>query len=422
MERFAGYGFNKPHSVGYALVAYQTAWLKHYYSSDFMASVLSADMQNTDKVVINIEEVHLMGLKINPPSINNGTFRFTAKNNSEINYGLGAVKGLGEGPVDAIVKERERAGAFSDLYEFCERVSVLKLNRRALEALIGSGALDELVAFSEDIDKSRALLFANQEDAMKLAEQKARNIDSGLRDLFGEDMMLVSEGNGPYTHIDSVQSLSLKNRLTKEKETLGFYLTAHPLDIYGQEIKFLSKSSISHLRRDTEDQTILGLVVAFRVTKSRRGENIAFLTLDDKTGRIEVSVYAELYERNYDLLQKDAVVMIKGSTIMDDFTDNLKMRATNILSVEQARVRLAKKLKLNIDQSGLEPDFSRQLAAILTPFKELNGDGCPVVVKYCRSEASVEVVFGEKWRVRPSDELMHDLRNRYGSQRVNLDY
>ena len=164
------------------------------------------------------------------------------------------------------------------------------------------------------------------------------------------------------------------------------------------------------------------MVVGFRVTKSRRGENIAFLTLDDKSGRIEVSIYSELYERNYDLLHKDAVIMIKGSTIVDDFADNLKMRATSILSVEQARVRLAKKLKLNIDQSGLEPDFSRELAAILTPFKELNGEGCPVVVKYCRSEASVEVVFGDKWRVRPSDELMHDLRNRYGSRRVNLDY
>lgn len=422
MERFAGYGFNKPHSVGYALVAYQTAWLKHYYPSDFMASVLSADMQNTDKVVINIEEVNLMGLKINPPSINNGNFRFTAKNKSEINYGLGAVKGLGEGPVDAIVKERERAGVFSDLYEFCERVSVLKVNRRALEALIGSGALDELVLFSQDIDRSRALLFANQEDALKLAEQKARNIDSGLRDLFGEDMMLVSEKNGPYRHGDSAQSFSLKNRLTKEKETLGFYLSAHPLDIYGQEIDFLAQSSISNLRGGTEDQTIVGLVVGFRVVKSRRGENIAFLTLDDKSGRIEVSVYAELYEKNYDLLQKDAVVIVSGNPIVDEFSDNLKMRATNVQSIEQARVRLVKKLKLNIEQSSLEPNFPQELAAILKPFKALNGQGCPIVVKYCCSEASAEVVFGDKWRVRPSDELMHDLRNRYGSRRVNLDY
>ncbi|MAI42223.1 MAG: DNA polymerase III subunit alpha [Candidatus Azotimanducaceae bacterium] len=422
MERFAGYGFNKPHSVGYALVAYQTAWLKHYFPSDFMASVLSADMQNTDKVVINIEEAHSMGLKINPPSINKGLFRFAANNNGEINYGLGAIKGLGEGPVDAIVGERQRGGTFTDLYEFCERVGVLKVNRRTVEALIGSGALDELVTLTENIDSCRALLFANQKDALKVAEQKARNVDSGVSDLFGEDMMIVSDEKGPYKNFDPMQGFSLNDRLTKEKETLGFYLTAHPLDVYGQELGFLAKSSIAELRKGSDEQVIVGLVVGVRVTKSRRGENLAFLTLDDKTGRIEVSIYSELYDKNFDLLKKDTVLMVKGNTTTDDFTDDLKMRATNVLSIEEARLRSAKKLKLNVDQSVLEVDFAQELAAILEPFKGANGQGCLVVVKYCRSEASVEVVFGEEWRVRPSDELMHDLRNRYGLRRVNLDY
>ena len=121
-------------------------------------------------------------------------------------------------------------------------------------------------------------------------------------------------------------------------------------------------------------------------------------------------------------MQKDAVVIVSGNPIADEFSDNLKMRATNVQSIEQARVRLVKKLKLNIEQSSLEPDFPQELAAILKPFKALNGQGCPIVVKYCCPKASAEVVFGDKWRVRPSDELMHDLRNRYGSRRVNLDY
>ena len=422
MERFAGYGFNKPHSVGYALVAYQTAWLKHYYPSDFMAAVLSADMQNTDKVVVNIDESRVMGLTVKTPSINQGEYRFLADEDGQINYGLGAVKGLGEGPVDDIVSERERGGAFNDLYKFCERVDSRRVNRRAVEALIGSGALDELVTLDEDIDYCRALLLANQSDAVKLAEQKARNLDSGVQDLFGEDMMLTSGEQGRYNHFDSLQCLSLKDRLTKEKETLGLYLTAHPLDVYQKELRFLAKSRIVDLRSGTDEQVIVGLVVAMRTMKSRKGENIAFLTLDDKTGRVEVSVFADMYENNRDLLYKDAVIMVKGSASIDDFTDGMKMRATEVLSMEQARVKSVKKLKLNVDQQTLAPDFAKELASILAPFKGYDGQGCPVVVEYCRTEASAEVIFGDEWRVQPSDDLMQDLRNRYGPERVNLHY
>ena len=422
MERFAGYGFNKPHSVGYALVAYQTAWLKHYYPSDFMAAVLSADMQNTDKVVVNIDESRVMGLTVKTPSINQGEYRFLADEDGQINYGLGAVKGLGEGPVDDIVSERERGGAFNDLYKFCERVDSRRVNRRAVEALIGSGALDELVPLDEDIDYCRALLLANQSDAVKLAEQKARNLDSGVQDLFGEDMMLTSGEQGRYNHFDSLQCLSLKDRLTKEKETLGLYLTAHPLDVYQKELRFLAKSRIVDLRSGTDEQVIVGLVVAMRTMKSRKGENIAFLTLDDKTGRVEVSVFADMYENNRDLLYKDAVIMVKGSASIDDFTDGMKMRATEVLSLEQARVKLVKKLKLNLDQQTLAPDFAKELASILAPFKGYDGQGCPVVVEYCRTEASAEVIFGDEWRIQPSDDLIQDLRNRYGPERVNLHY
>ncbi|HAK53579.1 MAG TPA: DNA polymerase III subunit alpha [Gammaproteobacteria bacterium] len=422
MERFAGYGFNKPHSVGYALVAYQTAWLKHYYPSDFMAAVLSADMQNTDKVVVNIDESRAMGLTVKTPSINHGEYRFLADEDGQINYGLGAVKGLGEGPVDDIVSERERSGAFNDLYEFCERVDPRRVNRRAVEALIGSGVLDELVTSDEDIDYCRALLLANQSDAVKLAEQKARNLDSGVQDLFGEDMLMTSGEQGRYNHFDSLQCLSLKDRLTKEKETLGLYLTAHPLDVYQKELRFLAKSRIVDLRSGKDEQVIVGLVVAMRTMKSRKGENIAFLTLDDKTGRVEVSVFAELYEKNRDLLHKDAVIMVKGAASIDDFTDGMKMRASEVLSMEQARVKSVKKLKLNVDQQSLAPDFVKELASILAPFKGYDGQGCPVVVEYCRMEASAEVVFGDEWRGEPTDDLMQDLRNRYGPERVNLHY
>lgn len=421
MERFAGYGFNKPHSVAYALIAYQTAWLKHYFPSDFMASVLSADMQNTDKVIINIDESRAMGLTVVPPNVNEGGFRFAAVDESTIFYGLGAIKGLGEGPVETIVAQRE-TGLFTDLYDFCERVDPRKVNKRSVDALIGSGALDQLVTCSDDIDYRRALLLANQDDAVKLAEQKARNQDSGVQDMFGEDMLMPEGDNGRYNYGESVSSLSLKDRLAREKDTLGLFLTGHPIDVYKHELQYIAKSRIVDLRSGSDDQLIAGLIVAMRTMRSRKGETIAFMTLDDSSGRVEVSVFADLFESNRELLQRDTVIVVKGNASIDDFTNSLKIRASEVYSMEKARARSAKKLKVNLDQRSMPENFVAELADILAPFKGPGEDGCPVVVEYCRSEASAEVIFGDEWRVSLSDDLIQNLRNRYGSEQVYLHY
>ena len=419
METFAEYGFNKSHSAAYALVSYQTAWLKAHFPAHFMAAVLSADMQNTDKIVTHIDECRTLNLSIVPPDVNIGQFNFTVNDSGAIVYGLGAIKGLGEGPVQIISAARAE-GRFQNILDLCQRLDPKTVNKRTLEALVRSGALDCLI--EGNLDQSRAQLSFMLPSAMRAADQSNQNLASGAQDLFGTIEPVEPNINlAPSRGRDL--SWGMEERLSAEKDTLGLYFSGHPIDECLQELSKITKNRLVDLRPERGAQLVAGLLHGLRTNRSTKsGEIIAFLTLDDKTGRIEVSIYSELYERNYDVLHKDAVVMIKGSTIVDDFTDNLKMRATNVLSVEQARVRLAKKLKLNIDQSGLDPDFSRELAAILTPFKELNGEGCPVVVKYCRSDASVEVVFGDKWRVRPSDELMHDLRNRYGSRRVNLDY
>jgi DNA polymerase-3 subunit alpha len=421
MERFAGYGFNKPHSVAYALIAYQTAWLKHYFPSDFMASVLSADMQNTDKIIINIDESRSMGLTIVPPDVNEGEFRFRAVDETTINYGLGAIKGLGEGPVETIVMQR-KAAPYTDLYDFCERVDPRKVNKRSVDALVGGGALDQLVTCSEDIDYRRALLLANQDDAVKLAEQKARNQDSGVADLFGEDMLVPEGDNGRYNYAESVTSLSLRDRLAREKDTLGLYLTGHPIDVYKHELQYLAKSRIVDLRSGSDDQLVAGLIVGMRTMRSRKGEIIAFMTLDDRSGRVEVNVFAELYERNRELLQKDTMIVVKGSASFDDFSDGLKIRATEVYSMDKARARSAKKLKVNLDQHSMPEDFVAELADILAPYKGRDKDGCPVVVEYCRSEASAEIIFGDEWRVSLCDDLIQNLRNHYGSEQVYLHY
>ncbi len=428
MEKFAGYGFNKPHSVCYALIAYQTAWLKHYFPADFMAAVLSADMQNTDKIVINVEESREMGLTLLPPNVNEGEYRFVARDERHIVYGLGAIKGLGEGPVEAIVESRREEGPFRDLFDFCERVVSRKVNRKTIEALIGCGALDDLVNVAgpaeerERLGFRRALLMANCDDAIQLAEQKARNADSGHSDLFGELTLSTGpEGEGEehgYHHLQGLRCLTLKERLAKERETLGLYLTGHPIDVYRNELKYLAKTRIVDLRVVRDEQVIAGLIVGLRTMKTRKGETLAFLTLDDRSGRIEVSVYSDLLEASRDMIVKDAVVVVSGTTASDDYTGGLRMRATSISRVVDARQKLLRKLKVNVCETEFNREFTRRLADILQPHK--GSSGCPVSVEYARGDARAEVILGDEWRVRPEDELIQDLEDHFGA--VQLEY
>ena len=428
MEKFAGYGFNKPHSVAYAWVAYQTAWLKHYYPADFMAAVLSADMQTTEKVVINVEECQEMGVPISKPDVNRGDFRFVADTDKSIIYGLGAIKGLGEGPVEALVEGRNQGGPFTDLYDLCERVDARKVNKRAIEALIGSGALDDIASFEgqseaqQGIDYRRALLVANHEDAVRVAEQIARNLDGGLSDLFGEGLMTSEAESCRYNHFEGLRRIPFKERLRREKETLGLYLTGHPIDLYRSELKHISKSRIRDLRVSNDELTIVGLIVAMRTMRTRTNDLIAFVTLDDGTGRTEVSVFADLYEANHAKLHKDNVIVVKGATSLDDFTGGIRMRASEITDFVEARARNVKRLKLRLLEDDLGINFTDELAQLLQPYKEVLGSRCPVSIAYVRAEAEAEVTLGDSWRVSPSDDLIQNLQDRYGTETVMLDY
>ena len=428
MEKFAGYGFNKPHSVAYAWIAYQTAWLKHHYPADFMAAVLSADMQTTDKVVINVEECREMGLKLAPPDVNLSAFRFVADSESTIVYGLGAIKGLGEGPIDALVESRREGGDFTDLYDLCERVDPRKFNKRSIEALIGSGALDSLAGLedtkeqTDTIDYRRALLIANQEDAMGVAEQKARNREGGLMDLFGEDILIGATANSRYNHIEGLRCLSLRERLNREKETLGLYLTGHPMDVYQGELKHLTRNRIADLRVSKDEQIIAGLIVAVRILKSKNGENIVFATLDDTSGRVEVAVFADVYASQRDKLNKDSIVFCKGSTSMDDFNGRIRMRASEVYDLLQARERSMKCLRVSLVGAELEEGFTTELAEILAPFRGGSGVGCKVSIAYIHRDARAEVTLGDEWRVLPDDDLIQNLRDRYGAEKVELAY
>jgi len=438
MEKFAGYGFNKSHSVAYALIAYQTAWLKAHYPSAFMAAVLSADMQNTDKVVTLIDECRAMKIEIRPPDLNAGLYAFSVAEEDDIVYGLGAIKGLGEGPVDAIIAAREQ-GPFRDLFDFCARVDTRKINKRALEALIRCGALDSIAFFDPaegqaklgtdgaDIGRGRAEMLSLIDEAVKLAEQQARNNAAGIEDLFGEvppTDVLGSNISGLNANkpgrVGRIFNSTTKERLQGEKETLGLYLTGHPLDEYADELDDFARKRIKQLQAAKEGQRVVGLVIGMRMSKTRRGDSMCFVTLDDCSGRLEVAVFAEQFRHYREKIDKDAILVVDGVISEDDYTGGLKMRADEIKTLVEARCVHLKSLVLELRAEDLDEQRMLALQSILDPYR--NSSACAVRLRYRRRGAVGDVVLSKDWSVNPEDELLLQLRDNFGTDSLQLSY
>ena len=410
---FGRYGFNKSHSVAYSLLSFQTAWLKAHYPAPFMAAVISSDMQNTDKVVIFIEECRKMKLAPAVPDVNSSEYLFTVNAAGEIVYGLGAVKGVGEGPIEAIVQARQDGqGNFRDIFDFCERVGARKLNKRVMEALVRSGALDRLGA-------SRAVLFEAIPDALKAADQSARNQDAGMFDLFGE--MPVEEAREPYADYARVREWTDKERLTGEKDTLGLYLTGHPIDEYEKELShFVSKKIIDVQPARGRQQKMAGLVVDLRLKKTKKGDSLCFVTLDDRSARIDVTLYGEAYEQARGKLNKDAVLIIEGEVAQDDYNGGLKVKGSRVMDICEARAQYARCLEIRCDSQALAGRRLKQLAELLSSHR---GDASlPVTLRYRRQDAEASLPFGAGWQVQASDELVLKLMDQFGVQAVALRY
>ncbi|MDO3382254.1 DNA polymerase III subunit alpha [Gilvimarinus algae] len=418
VEKFAGYGFNKSHSAAYALVSYQTAWLKAHYPAHFMAATMSSDMDKTDKVVTFIEECRNMGLTLLPPDVNRGELKFTVDENNNVIYGLGAIKGLGEGPVDSIIAAREKGGPFKDLFDFCARVDPRKVNKRALEALIRSGAADSLGP-ARDLDADRAVMFAAITEAVKAAEQSAANASAGMVDLFGDVVPSAQSAEDAYREFSRVRPWSMKERLQAENDTLGLYLTGHPIDEYEHEINHLVSTRIANLTPDKNSQRIGGLVVASRTMKTKRGDTMAFITLDDRTGRIEIAVFADTFNECRELLVKDALLLVEGQVSHDDYNNALKMRADAVRNLAEVRQEKARALRLVLNAGELGAGLGARLKDCLEPYR----DGrCPIVIDYLRSDARCQLTLGQEWSVRPEDELLQRLRHDFGLGSVKLQY
>ncbi|MEM7097037.1 MAG: DNA polymerase III subunit alpha [Pseudomonadota bacterium] len=414
MEKFAGYAFNKSHSATYAVVSFQTAWLKAHYPAEFMAANLSADMQNIDRVVILIDEVRRMGVPLIPPSVNLSEFRFSVQNETIV-YGLGAVRGVGEGPVDNIVQARA-AGSFKDLTDFCCRVDGKKVNRRVNEALITAGAFDEFAQPGEDLNHTRARLLALLPHAMQSAEQSAQNDAAGIVDMFGEvattPLVLPDQRD--------VTPLANKVRLNGEKEALGIYLTGHPIEDYQEELRYICKRSIANLRAEKKQQLVAGMVVSTRIMKSRRGAPMCFLVLDDRSARLEVSLFPECFEKFGSKVNKDELLVLEGEVQTDDFSGGLTLRAESVYTIAEARQKFARGVLIDFSEHALPEDFSQRLKVIINQHRAQE-TGCNIAVVYSAPTASARITLGKQWRVQASDDLIRCLRDEFGSC-VDLEY
>ncbi|MFM5598753.1 DNA polymerase III subunit alpha [Aeromonas veronii] len=409
VEKFAGYGFNKSHSAAYALVSYQTLWLKTHFPAEFMAAVMTADMDNTDKIVTLVDECQRMGLTVIPPDVNTGRYRFSVNEDGHIVYGIGAVKGVGEGPIDAILDARDRDGPFRDLFDFCNRVDIKKLNKRVMEKLILSGAMDRL-------GPHRAALMATLEEAMRAAEQHAKAQAVGQVDMFG---VLTEEIDDVKKAFANVPHWPDKVWLEGERETLGLYLTGHPINQYSSELRRYTSGRLCDLHPTSRDTvtTAAGLVIAARSMVTKRGNKMGIFTLDDRSGRLDVTLFSEALEKYEELMQKDRILVVSGQVSFDDFSGGLKMSARELLDINDARERFARAIRISLDEQRIDDRFFPRLCEILEPAR---AGVCPVQVNYRRPGSRVRLTLGTEWRVTPTDQLIDDLRVLLGRERVEL--
>ncbi len=403
MEKFAGYGFNKSHSAAYALVAYQTAWLKANYPAYFMAAVISADMDNTDKVVIFINECEQMHITVKSPSINASAYAFKVSDDAVILYGLGAIKGVGEGIIQSIVAERDKAGPFNGLFQFCKRMDSRKLNKRVLEALIKSGSMDEWGV-------SRAMLFVSIEKAMQTGSQFHYQQHSGQHDMFA---MFQEENEEHYL---PAADWGIQKRLDGEKETLGLYLTGHPAASYQEELRAYASAIPKLLQTSGKKGCLCAMVSHVRKVFTKSGKILHIITMEDQSGQFDVVAFSEIYEQVQTIVTIGNILVIEGELSQDKFTGKLKMLATQIYNMVDARIKFAKCLQVQ-----LTPAHATRLSSLVALLKAHPGK-CMVQIRYQNSQVAATLTLDSAWRIEPSDSFTSKLSHLLDSTEVFFRY
>jgi DNA polymerase III subunit alpha len=384
MEKFAEYGFNKSHTAAYAVVTYHTAWLKAHHTAAFMAATISSDLDNTDSVKVFVDDALKNRLTILPPDINQSGYRFVPVDRKQVRYGLGAVKGTGEGAIANIVANREEGGAFTDLFDFCRRVDRRIVNRRVIEALVRAGAFDSL-------HPSRNATLMSVGLAMEWAETQQAH--AAQDSLFGDSIHTAPPG------LVAVPPWSLREQLAQEKTALGFYFSGHPFDADRPLLKGLVDKTLKDVKPQPGPQLMAGVVSAVRTQMTRRGK-MAFVTLDDGETQVDVAVFNETFDANRQRIKEDTLLIIAGKASHDDYSGGMRVTADEVLDLAAARTRFATQLRLVLAE---QPDAHRLMEA-LAPHRDASG--CPVSLGYCNDNACCDLTLGPTWKVRLAEELL----------------
>jgi len=421
MEKFAGYGFNKSHSAAYALLSYQTAYLKAHYPAAFMSAVMSSELDSTDRLVVIKDDCRQLGIELQPPSVNASEYQFSVAGERVIRYGLGAIKGVGRGAVEAVVQERNERGPYQSLIEFCRRADMDKLNRRALESMVRAGAFD-------DFGLSRRALAHALPDAMQTAEQEARARAAGQNDMFG---LAEPAAEVPETVVQhrELQEWNESELLANEKDALGLYLTGHPFAAVRGDAAYFIDAKLADLAAepapDTGDKergygyarrevTVAGLIMDIR----KRGNRVT-VVLDDDSGRLEVSFFSEAFAEYRHLLVKDEIVVVQGGLRYDEFIGGWQVNAKQAWSIDRLIEQRATSMILSVAPNGQGQRLITDLHDLLLPYRL---GQCDVAVQYRGSDASARLTLGADWCVRPSRELRDKLSELLGRDSVRLLY
>ncbi|WP_374265430.1 DNA polymerase III subunit alpha [Zoogloea sp.] len=412
MTKFAEYGFNKSHTAAYAVVTYHTAWLKAYHCSAFMSATMSADLDNTDTIKIFYEDTIANGITVLPPDVNQSDYRFVPTDAKTIRYGLGAVKGVGEPAVRAILAARE-AGPFKDLFDFACRVDKRLANRRVIEALVRAGAFDTLDPVQP---ADRHKLLASVGIAMEAAEQIAANaMQGGLFDMPGMEAP-------PMADYVKVRPWGERERLKEEKLAIGFFLSGHPFNAFKAEVRRFVRRPLAQVEPSKDLVTLAGVVMEVRAKMTARGK-IAFVLLDDGTTPREVSVFSEVFDNNRQRIVVDEVLIVEAKVSNDDFSGGLRIVADRLMTLGEARGRFARALQLKLNgevgEAGGPAAAAERLQTVLAPFRE--GE-CPIRVRYRNADAEGDLPLGPDWRVRPDDSLLESLREWLPADSVEVIY
>jgi DNA polymerase-3 subunit alpha len=405
LEKFAGYGFNKSHAAAYALVAYQTAFLKAHYPAAFLASTMSADMNNTDSVHIFYDDCAPNQVEILSPDVNQSEYKFTPISKNQVLYGLGAVKGTGQAAIDVILQARSKDGPFKDLFDFCNRLDLRKVNRRVVESLIRAGAFDKL-------SPSRNALLAGVAMAMAAAEQNCAN--SNQNSLFGEIADKAAN------ILPTVPDWSEQQRLQEEKAALGFYFSGHPYWAYQKDLSQFISTTLANLVPKEQPQLLAGIVSGVRIRMTGRGK-MAIVGLDDGTTRVEVVVGSELLNQYQTLLKDDQLIIFEGRVSNDEFSGGIRVNARKIFDLSTLRNSKASFLKISCNGQA----DAIKLKQLLKPYcKNISEEvrGCAIKIEYHNKTSKVELMLGNDWRVDLHEELIAGLTAWLSRENVKILY